>query len=110
MMKKLSKKSTEFIELFFNLKNMDSITIKRHDMDILYSHYKYSWYEFNKFDNEIQRLNNIINQARRMLGEHKHYSTPTEEQNTENEKIVNDVYFLLHNNLLGDESNENIKR
>ena len=58
---------------------------------------------------EIQRLNNIINQARRMLGEHKHYSTPTEEQNTENEKIVDDVYFLLYNNLLGDESNENIK-
>lgn len=49
---------------------------------------------------EIERLNNIINQARRMLGEHKHYSTPTEEQNTENEKIVNDVYFLLHNNLI----------
>ena len=62
-MKKLSKKSTEFIELFFKLKDMDSITIKRHDMDILYSHYKYSWYEFNELDNKIEILNNRINNA-----------------------------------------------
>ncbi len=49
--------------------------------------------------NEIDRLNNIINKARRKLGEYKYYSTPTEEQNKENEKIIEEVYQILHENL-----------
>ena len=49
--------------------------------------------------NEEARLNNIINKARRKLGEYKHYSTPTEEQNKENEDISEEVYQILHENL-----------
>ena len=50
-------------------------------------------------DKEIERLNNIINESRRMLGEYKHFSTPTEEQNSENEDIVDKAYLTLHENL-----------
>lgn len=58
---------------------------------------------------EIERLNNIINETRRILGEYKHFSTPTEEQNSENEAIVDKAYIKLHSNLQelkGDSSNE----
>jgi hypothetical protein len=48
---------------------------------------------------EINRLNNIINETRRILGEYAHYSTPTEEQNAKNEAIVDEAYMQLHNNL-----------
>ena len=48
---------------------------------------------------EFDRLNNIINESRRILGEYKHFSTPTEEQNSENEDIVDKAYLTLHENL-----------
>ena len=48
---------------------------------------------------EIERLNNIINETRRILGEYKHFSPPTEEQNSENEEIVDKAYIKLHSNL-----------
>ena len=58
--------------------------------------------------NEVDRLNDIINEARRILGEYRHFSTPTEEQNSENEEIVDKAYIKLHSNLQelkGDGSN-----
>lgn len=48
---------------------------------------------------EIERLNNIINESRRILGEYKHYSTPDEIQNMFNEEIVDKAYIKLHSNL-----------
>lgn len=66
-MKKLSKRANDFIELFFKT-TFNKITLNRHDIDVLYAHYKYSWYEFDKMENEneklkqeLQRKNNIIN-------------------------------------------------
>lgn len=50
---------------------------------------------------EIERLNKVINEARRTLGEYKHYSVPTIKQNKENEEIVDTVYFILHDNWVG---------
>ena len=50
-------------------------------------------------DKEIERLSNIINKTRRILGEYKHYSTPDEEQNAKNETIVDEAYEKLHSNL-----------
>ena len=91
-MKKLSKKSTEFIELFFKLKNMDSITIKRHDIDILYKHYKYSWYEFDKLDKEIERLNNIIKQTEEIIL--NHYIAGHKVQNASLDMILNKLKEL----------------
>ena len=52
-----------------------------------------------EYKKEIERLNNIINESRRMLGEYKHFSTPTEKQNSKNEDIVDTVYLTLHENL-----------
>lgn len=36
-----------------------------------------------------------INEAVEILGEYKHYSTPTEEQNRENEDVVDKAYEIL---------------
>lgn len=66
-------------------------------------------YEYIKSINEVDRLNDIINETRRILGEYRHFSTPTEEQNSENEEIVDKAYIKLHSNLpkpKGDSSNE----
>ena len=52
-----------------------------------------------EYKKEIERLNNIINESRRMLGEYKHFSTPTEKQNSKNEDIVDTVYLTLRENL-----------
>lgn len=59
--------------------------------------------EFEEKDKEIERLNDIINESRRMLGEYKHFSTPTEQQNSQNEDIVDKVYLTLHENLRSDD-------
>lgn len=50
-------------------------------------------------NNEVVRLNNIINETRRILGEYKHYSVPDEQQNAKNEAIVDEAYNQLHSNL-----------
>ena len=55
--------------------------------------------QLNEKDKEIERLNNIINRARRILGEYQHFTTPTEEQNKKNEDIADEVYEMLHENL-----------
>ena len=51
------------------------------------------------YEKEIDRLNNIINETRRILGQYAHYSTPTEEQNAKNEAIVDEAYIKLHGNV-----------
>lgn len=53
----------------------------------------------HQLEYKVDRLNNIINRARRKLGEYKYYSTPTEEQNKGNEDITDEVYQILHGNL-----------
>lgn len=55
--------------------------------------------ENEELKQQVDRLNNIINRARRKLGEYKYYSTSTEEQNKENEDISEEVYQILHENL-----------
>lgn len=55
----------------------------------------------NTIDNqkeEIDSLNNIINETKRILGQYVHYSTPTEEQNAKNETIVDVAYEQLGGN------------
>ena len=51
------------------------------------------------YEKEIDRLNNIINETRRILGQYAHYSTPTKEQNAKNEAIVDEAYIQLHGNV-----------
>lgn len=48
---------------------------------------------------KIEQKDKIINEARRILGEYKHYSTPDEIQNMFNEEIVDKAYIVLHKNL-----------
>ena len=48
-----------------------------------------------KKDKEIRQLKNKIKEAIEILGNYKHYSTPTEEQNRENEEIVDNAYNTL---------------
>ena len=43
----------------------------------------------------IIRLQNNRDKAIEILGQYKHYSTPTEEQNSENEDIVDNAYNIL---------------
>lgn len=56
--------------------------------------------QLEEANQEIDRLNNIINETRRILGQYAHYSTPTEEQNTKNEAIVDEAYIKLHGNVV----------
>ena len=45
--------------------------------------------------NYIIGLQNNRDKAIEILGNYKHYSTPTEEQNRENEDIVDNAYNIL---------------
>lgn len=51
-----------------------------------------------KYDSLLQKHKKIQNnrdKAIEILGQYKHYSTPTEEQNSENEDIVDNAYNIL---------------
>lgn len=43
----------------------------------------------------IEQLENNRDKAIKILGNYKHYSTPDEEQNRENEDIVDNAYNIL---------------
>ena len=46
-------------------------------------------------ERKVNILQNNRDKAIEILGNYKHYSTPTEEQNRENEEIVDDAYNIL---------------
>lgn len=55
-MKKLSKKSVDFIKLFLKIDDMKYISLSKHDVRILYDFY-------NNALNEIKRLDNLLNES-----------------------------------------------
>lgn len=44
---------------------------------------------------ENKRQREVINKAIELLGNYKHYSTPDEKQNSENEDLVNNAFDIL---------------
>ena len=44
---------------------------------------------------ENQKYKEVINKAIELLGNYKHYSTPDEKQNSENEDLVNNAFNIL---------------
>ena len=49
----------------------------------------------HQLEKEKRQLENNRDKAIEILGNYKHYSTPTEEQNKENEDIVDNAYNIL---------------
>lgn len=48
-----------------------------------------------ELQNENQQLKKVIDKAIELLGNYKHYSTPDEKQNSENEDLVNNAFDIL---------------
>ena len=77
--------------------------------DDIYTEYKSGKCDMSDFDkfciehckdiecllNEVEEQKEVIDKAVELLGNYKHYSTPDEKQNSENEDLVNNVYDIL---------------
>ena len=53
---------------------------------------------FNEMDNwkkEVQEQKEVIDKVIELLGNYKHYSTPDEKQNSDNEDLVNKAFDIL---------------
>ena len=81
-------KNKEIEELLKNCK----IWVKTDDID--YTRW-FGLYELSLLLSYIEQLENNRDKAIEILGNYKHYSTPTEEQNRENEDIVDNAYNIL---------------
>lgn len=51
--------------------------------------------EFNSKMYKLDKYQEVIDKVIELLGNYKHYSTPDEKQNSENEDLVNNVYDIL---------------
>ena len=51
--------------------------------------------EIELLEQENKKYKEVINKAIELLGNYKHYSTPNEEQNSDNEDLVNKVFNIL---------------
>ena len=69
--------------------------LKQLDLEKYKKHTKKLYYKSKKMQDENKQLKEIINEAVEILGEYKHYSTPTEEQNSKNEDVVDKAYKIL---------------
>ena len=77
--------------------------------DVIYSEYKSGKCDMSDFDkfciehckdiecllNEVQEYKDVIDKAIELLGNYKHYSTPDEKQNSDNEDLVNKAFDIL---------------
>lgn len=77
--------------------------------DDIYTEYKSGKCDMSDFDkfciehckdiecllNEVQELKEVINKAVELLGNYKHYSTPDEKQNSDNEDLVDKAFNIL---------------
>ena len=77
--------------------------------DVVYSEYKNGKMDMSDFDkfciehckdiecllNEVQEYKDVIDKAVELLGNYKHYSTPDEKQNSDNEDLVNKAFDIL---------------
>ena len=77
--------------------------------DDIYTEYKSGKCDMSDFDkfciehckdiecllNEVQELKEVINKAVELLGNYKHYSTPDEKQNRDNEDLVDKAFNIL---------------
>lgn len=51
--------------------------------------------DFDKLQQENQKYKEVIDKAIELLGNYKHYSTPDEKQNSDNEDLVNKAFDIL---------------
>lgn len=77
--------------------------------DVIYSEYKSGKYDMSDFDkfciehckdiecllNEVEEQKEVIDKAVELLGNYKHYSTPDEKQNSDNEDLVDKAFNIL---------------
>lgn len=77
--------------------------------DDIYTEYKNGKCDMSDFDkfciehckdiecllNEVQELKEVIDKAVELLGNYKHYSTPDEKQNSDNEELVDKAFNIL---------------
>ena len=77
--------------------------------DAIYNEYKSGKCDMSDFDkfciehckdiecllNEVQELKEVIDKAVELLGNYKHYSTPDEKQNSDNEDLVDKAFNIL---------------
>ena len=77
--------------------------------DVIYTEYKNGKMDMSDFDkyciehckdiesllNEVQDYKEVIDKAIELLRNYKHYSTPDEEQNSDNEDLVNKAFDIL---------------
>ena len=77
--------------------------------DAIYNEYKSGKCDMSDFDkfciehckdiecllNEVQELKEVIDKAVELLGNYKHYSTPDEKQNRDNEDLVDKAFNIL---------------
>ena len=77
--------------------------------DTIYTEYKSGKCDMSDFDkfciehckdiecllNEVQEQKEVIDKAVELLGNYKHYSTPDEKQNSDNEDLVDKAFNIL---------------
>ena len=77
--------------------------------DTIYSEYKSGKCDMSDFDkfciehckdiecllNEVEEQKEVIDKAVELLGNYRHYSTPDEKQNSDNEDLVNKAFDIL---------------
>ena len=52
-------------------------------------------YKIKTINNLCKKQKEVIDKAIKLLGNYKHYSTPDEKQNSDNEDLVNNAFDIL---------------
>ena len=74
--------------------NLGKVFINNHEITDIDTFFKVAE-ENTRLLEQCKNQKEVINKAIELLGNYKHYSTPDEKQNSENEDLVNNAFDIL---------------
>lgn len=98
-MKKLSKRATEFIKLFLSMRDMKYVSLKKHDVRILYDIYEKSIKQYISYEDEIDMLSKDNNKKEKLILKYEDIINAVK-QDLVNTKKLNNHFKDKHNNEL----------
>ena len=74
--------------------NLGKVFINNHEITDIDTFFKVAE-ENTRLLEQVKKQKEVIDEAIELLGNYKHYSTPDEKQNSENEDLVNNAFDIL---------------
>lgn len=83
------------IELLNKIDNQEIVDLQKNNSGITLEEYVKVLNAYQELQEKYNKQKEVIDKVIKLLGNYKHYSTPDEKQNSDNEDLVNNSFDIL---------------